>query len=124
MTDNAKTAPKTEKTKKVGVPRVAPVLTGVIATAPVARPVSQRGGGSIYPFNELKEPVRDAEGNVTALFSFGAKNKTTKDLAQAVANHNKRNKDENGNATKRFFALDVDASQDPEGASVRVYREI
>lgn len=134
------TAPKTETTKG----RVAPELTTVSKAVPMPEPsTSRRGSKSPYPFDEL------TEGGM----SFGIKNKTAKNMGSIVSNQNRKamteKKDAAGNVvfkmneitdgagnktqvpttepemvpTKRFFAVDCDPKTDPDGASVRVFRE-
>jgi len=123
--------------------RVAPVLTGVSTGVPMPEQVTtRRGSKSPYPFDALTE--------VGA--SFGIKNKTAKNMLSIVSNQNRKNRiakiDENGNtvfkmtemkdgdgnvtkvptekpemvATKSFFAVDCDPKTDPDGASVRIFR--
>lgn len=137
-------------------PRVAPVITGVLAATAVPMPerVVNRGSKTNYPFDSLAN-VGD---------SFGVVNKTAANLQPIVATQNRKpgaiKKDANGlpivkgyldvemkdaagtvigkmpgNANngaeidydrlpqKKYFALDVDAKTDPQGASVRVWRE-
>lgn len=137
------TASSTPKTKTAQPPRVAPVLTAVSTTVPMPDRNANRGSKTSYPFEAL----------TAAGMSFGVKNKTAKQLASIISNQNrkpgptKRNPDGSivyktsdmtdaqGNVTKvptsepetmpgkQFFAIDCDPKTDPDGASVRVFRQ-
>lgn len=134
----------TKPASEGAVKRVAPELTAVsTAVAMPEQPPTRRGSKSPYPFDALTEVG----------MSFGIKNKTAKNMGSIVSNQNRRNltqaKDANGNpvfkttemkdgagnvthvpteepemiATKHFFAVDCDPKTDPDGASVRVFRD-
>lgn len=125
--------------------RIAPVLTGVSNTVTMPEPITtRRGSKSPYPFDALTEVGS----------SFGIKNKTAKNMLSIVSNQNRKNrvqkigadgnpifktsemKDAEGNVTivptekpemvptKKFFAVDCDPKTDPDGASVRVFRNL
>lgn len=120
--------------------RVAPEIT-TVSVAVKAPERKTRGNKVAYPFDAL--PIGG---------SFGIKNKTAKQIASVVSGANKKalvpKRDANGVVfkvnevkgvdgevtrtlsnepvmvrTKKFFALDVDAKTDPDGATVRVWRE-
>lgn len=124
--------------------RVAPELTAISTAVPMPEPTtSRRGSKSPYPFDALT-----AVG-----MSFGIKNKTAKNMGSIISNQNRKamveKKDAEGNtvfktnemkdaegnvthvptsepemvATKHFFAVDCDPKNDPDGASVRVFRD-
>lgn len=131
------TAAKTE-TKA----RVAPDLTGISSDVEMPKKVSNRGSKSLYPFEKLEVGQ-----------SFGVKNKTASGMASIISNQNRKNReekvDEAGNTVfetkelkgqdgtvtnvptdkvvmivnKHFFANDCDPKTDPDGASVRVFRD-
>ena len=131
------TAAKTE-TKA----RVAPDLTGISSDVEMPKKVSNRGSKSLYPFEKLEVGQ-----------SFGVKNKTAAGMASIISNQNRKNReekvDEAGNTVfetkelkgqdgtvtnvptdkpvmvvnKHFFANDCDPKADPDGASVRVFRD-
>jgi hypothetical protein len=135
------TTPKTPKTNQP--PRVAPVITTVSSVVPMPDRNANRGSKTSYPFEAL----------TAAGMSFGVKNKTQKQLASIISNQNrkpgptKRNPDgsivyktqdmtaPDGTVTKipttepetlpgkQFFAVDCDPKTDPDGASVRVFRQ-
>lgn len=137
-------------------PRIAPIITGILAASAVPMPdrVVNRGSKTNYPFESLAN-VGD---------SFGVKNKTAANIQAIVANQNRKlgpvkkdanglpvikgyqdvqMKDQNGVVIgkvpgtaqngaeieyehlpqKKYFAMDVDAANDPQSASVRVWRE-
>lgn len=77
-------------TGKAG-PRIEPVLAAGVATVNIAKPTSNRGSTTLYPFGDLSAPGQ----------AFGVKNKTAKQLASIVSNQNKKGivpkKDANGN---------------------------
>lgn len=143
MTKNTQSATATTATApKATAGRVAPEITNVTAKIPVPEK-TRRGAKSLYPFDDLAE--------VGA--SFGVKNKTASNMASIVSNQNRRamepKKDETGAIvyktkelkgadgtitnvptdeaemieTKRFICADVDPKTDPDGASVRVWRQ-
>lgn len=123
--------------------RIAPDLTEVSTSVPMPTRVNRRGSKSLYPFKEL--PVGG---------SFGVKNKTAATLASIISNQNRKHLEEEKNEkgetvfetqelkgadgtvtqvptdkpkmvrTKHFFAHDVIAKDDPDGASVRIFRDI
>lgn len=118
-------------------------LTGISADVPMPANMgkSNRGGRSLYPFDDLEVGQ-----------SFGVRNKTQKQLASTVSGATKRHrvevKDANGNTVFKttdvkqadgsvvkqptldpqtqpgriFVSADVDPKTDPDGASVRVWR--
>jgi hypothetical protein len=126
--------------------KAGPIVTGIRKASEIKLPerTTKRGSVSVFPFDQLTE----------AGMSFGLKDRTAKSLSSVVSNQNRRNmtdkKDDAGNivfktktvkdaagvetvmptqdaervAVKRFFAIDVDAKSDPDGASVRVVREL
>lgn len=141
MAAKTKTAPATTTTAAT---RVAPELTAISTAVPMPEPTtSRRGSKSPYPFDALT-----AVG-----MSFGIKNKTAKNMGSIISNQNRKamveKKDADGNtvfktnemkdaegnvtrvpttepemvATKHFFAVDCDPKNDPDGASVRVFRD-
>lgn len=141
-------APKTQTAKvddatdqKTETTRVAPLITTISKEIPMPEKKG-RGSKSLYPFDDLEVGA-----------SFGVKNKTASGMASIVSNQNRLNrvvkKDENGNTvfktkelkgadgtkthvptdkpemigTKRFVCSDVDPKTDPDGATVRVWRQ-
>lgn len=119
-------------------------FTSVVSDIPMPekRPnLGNRGGRSIYPFDTM-EPGQ----------SFGVVGKTLKNIASTVASANKRFAkpdklvaDNNPDGTpkmveatvngvkqlvpakrpeRKFVAMAVDAATDPQGASVRVWRQL
>lgn len=118
-------------------------ITSISDAIPVPANIgkSQRGGRSLYPFDDL------AVGQ-----SFGVMNKTQKQMASTVSAANKRHRvevtDANGQVVYKtqdvkqadgsvvktptldvqtqpgriFVAADVDSKTDPDGASVRIWR--
>jgi len=123
--------------------RTAPILTAVTTSVPMPTRTNNRGSKSLY----------DIDGLATVGASFGVKNKTAKQIASVVSNANKKHlvaktdaagnivykttKATNGEgqtievatseavmiANKHFFAEDCDPTTDPDGASVRVFRD-
>jgi len=144
-TENGEAGANTEAAKAAEAKRAyeAAQLTGISADVPMPTNAgkSNRGGRSLYPFDELEVGQ-----------SFGVKNKTQKQLASTVSGANKRHrvevKDANGQTVFKtqdvkqadgtivkqptldpqtapgriFVAADVDPKTDPDGASVRVWR--
>lgn len=126
--------------------KAAPAVTAVRPAAEIKLPErkSRRGSTSVFPFDALTEIG----------MSFGVKDRTAASLSSVVSNANRKNQvnktDDNGAivyktktvkdaagvetvmptqdpvkvAAKRFYAIDVDAKTDPDGASVRVVREL
>ena len=122
--------------------RVAPELTTITADVEMPKKVSNRGSKSLYPFAKLEVGQ-----------SFGVKNKTASGMASIISNQNRKHreekKDESGNTVfetkkikgadgaemevptdkpvmvvnKHFFASNCDPKTDPDGASVRVFRD-
>lgn len=118
-------------------------LTGISADVPMPANAGKtnRGGRSLYPFDDLEVGQ-----------SFGVRNKTQKQLASTVSGATKRHrvevKDAAGNVVFKttdvkqadgtivkqptldpqtqpgriFVSADVDPKTDPDGASVRVWR--
>lgn len=139
--DNSTVA--TETGAKESKTRVAPEMTAVRSDIAPPTVRNNRGSKSSYDFDKLT-----AVG-----MSFGIKNKDAKAMASIVSNQNKKflepKKDENGNtifkmqemkdangnvtqvptseaetiATRHFFAHNVDPKTDPDGASVRIWRD-
>lgn len=108
---------ETEAATKITKPRISPVIIGI--SAAVAMPTNRggRGGKTTYDWDALEVGQ-----------SIAIANKTKKQLASIVTNANKKfaMKDAEGKTvafSKRFFSVDCDPSTDPEGASVRIFRE-
>jgi hypothetical protein len=124
-------------TKAKNAPRVAPVITPISAALTMPERASNRGSKTIYPFEQLQVGQ-----------SFGVKNKKAENMTSIISNQNRKTypvKDASGaivmkpikdaagavigqsadpeTFSKRFFAVDVDAKKDPDGATVRVWRE-
>lgn len=101
------------ETKKT---RIAPVIIGISEAVAMPENRSVRGSKSSYDWNGLEIGK-----------SIAIANKTKKQLASVITNANKRFsvKDAAGKvtATKRFFTVDCDPKTDPDGASVRIFRE-
>lgn len=123
--------------------RIVPIITTVTSAVPMPTRINNRGSKSIYDF----------EGLATVGASFGVKNKTAKQIASVVSNANKKyltpkldgegkivyktTKATDGEgktieiatseavmiASKHFFADDCDPAKDPDGATVRVFRD-
>jgi hypothetical protein len=130
-------AAKAETTK-----RIAPELTTITSEVELPKKVSKRGSKSLYPFEKLEVGQ-----------SFGVTNKTAAGMASIISNQNRKHRaekqDENGNTVfemkdlkgadgtvtqvptdkpvmnvdKHFFASNCDPKKDPDGASVRVFRD-
>lgn len=135
--DSTVTAPKTN------APRVAPIVTNASNSVAMPERSSNRGSKTSYPFESLS-----AVG-----MSYGVKNKTALQMSSIVSNQNRKpgaiKKDANGATIfktqkmdmgdgtskdiptsepdtlpgKHYFAMDVDPKKDPDGASVRVWRD-
>lgn len=133
------TTPATEAKRTYEAAAITPISESVAMPANIGK--SQRGGRSLYPFDDLQVGQ-----------SFGVLNKTQKQMASTVSAANKRGrievKDAAGNTVfktqevkqsdgsvvkqptleprtqpgKLFVAADVDPKTDPDGASVRVWR--
>lgn len=142
MTTKTQEKPAEAKTAKTPVKRVEPEITTISTAIPVPLK-TRRGAKSMYPFDDLQPGA-----------SFGVKNKTAASMSSIVSSNNRRNlepkKDENGNVIykmkkikgadgtemsvptdkpetvemKRFVCADVDPKTDPDGASVRVWRQV
>lgn len=103
-----------KETKKSRVP---PVIIGIsdAVSMPTSRP--GRGGKSSYDWDALEVGK-----------SIAVANKSARQLTSIITNANKRYavKSANGtiSATKHFFVIDCDPSRDPEGASVRIFRDL
>lgn len=69
---------------------------------------NKSGGKKIYDFDALTKPNS----------SFGVKNRTARQLRTTISNANQKYH------PKKFYAIDVDSKNDPDGANVRVVREI
>lgn len=125
------------------VKRVDPETTPITSTVPMPEKQSRRGSVSKYAFADLEVGQ-----------SFGVKNKTAAGMASIVSNQNRKHKtpklNEAGgviykttimigadgqktevptekpemNILKHFFANDCDPAKDPEGATVRIFRDI
>lgn len=141
----AKTTPATAPaaaSDETTTKRVAPDLTAISSAVEMPKKVSNRGSKSLYPFDKLEVGQ-----------SFGVKNKTAAGMASIISNQNRKHreekKDEAGNTVfetkelkgadgtvtevptdkpvmivnKHFFANDCDPATDPDGASVRVFRD-
>jgi len=132
-----------QEVSRATVKRVAPVIVGVSSAVTMPTRANNRGSKSLYNFDAL------AVGQ-----SLVVTNKTAKQLASVITNANKRylstKKDAEGNvvyktvkasdgnggitevktseavmiASKRFFATDCDPATDPDGALVRIWREV
>ena len=126
-----------------GNKRIVPDITAISTAVEMPERANNRGSKSLYPFNDL--PVGG---------SFGVTNKTAAGMASIVSNQNRKHvaevKDAEGNAvfktqelkgadgavtvvptneveterTKHFFAQDCDPAKDPDGATVRVFRNL
>lgn len=124
--------------------RIEPELTGVSNKVEMPERVSKRGSKSKYPFDALTEKG----------MSFGIKNKTAANMGSVVSGQNRKHKelvtDADGNPVfetqelkgadgsvtevptdkqkveiqRHFFAMDVDPKKDPDGASVRIFRDV
>lgn len=135
-------APAASGAAKTNKPRVAPELTDVSSAVTMPVKSSNRGSKSLYPFGKLEIGQ-----------SFGVVNKTAASMASIVSNQNRKHRvekrDEHGNVVyetkelkgqdgtithvptdkpvivveKHFFADDCNAKDDPDGASVRVWRD-
>lgn len=128
---------KTETTK-----RIAPELTTITDNVEMPKKVNKRGSKSLYPFEKLEVGQ-----------SFGVTNKTAAGMASIISNQNRKHReektDDQGNTVfetkdlkgsdgtvtqvptdkpvmivnKHFFASDCNPKKDPDGASVRVFRD-
>lgn len=133
----APAAAKTETTK-----RIAPELTTITSNVEMPKKVNKRGSKSLYPFEKLEVGQ-----------SFGVTNKTAAGMASIISNQNRKHRvektDDQGNTVfetkdlkgsdgtvtqvptdkpvmivnKHFFASDCNPKDDPDGASVRVFRD-
>jgi hypothetical protein len=130
---NAPAAAPTPDTAKL---KSAPVVTAISAAVPMPEQKSaRRGTASVFPFDQLEVNQ-----------SFGVKDRDKASLSSVVSAQNRKHvtetpgapvdlKDVNGavvgqtpgdtvkTVTKHFFAVDVDAKKDPDGASVRIFRD-
>lgn len=134
----------TAPAKKTNAVRVAPELTGVSKTVPMPVRASTRGSKTIYPFEALTEigmsfgvKNKTAE-QLTSIISnqnrkLGAVKKNAdgspvfkmqdmKDASGAVVGQVPTTEHDH-EPQKHFFAVNVDKRKDPEGASVRVFRD-
>lgn len=123
--------------------RIVPDITGISTAVEMPTRANNRGSKSLYPFDEM--PVGG---------SFGVTNKSAANMASIISNQNRKHtaevKDAEGNAvfktqelkgadgtitkvptneveterTKHFFAQDCDPVKDPDGATVRVFRNL
>ena len=133
----APAAANTETTK-----RITPELTTITSNVEMPKKVNKRGSKSLYPFEKLEVGQ-----------SFGVTNKTADGMASIISNQNRKHRvektDDQGNTVfetkdlkgadgtvtqvptdkpvmivnKHFFASDCDPKKDPDGASVRVFRD-
>lgn len=124
--------------------RVEPELTPINSSLTMPTPPrgGRRGSVSLFPFDALQVGQ-----------SFGVKNKTLSQMQGVISNQNKKGRtpklDENGNKVmkmitaqdgagnevqvpgsevetvegKRFFGIECDPANDPDGAAVRVWRQ-
>lgn len=136
---------KTAAADKTATKTDGDAITGVTKAVPMPEIVSKRGSKSKYPFDQLTEvgmsfgvKGRTAQSLASVVSSQNRKHKQVKT-------------DENGNTVyetitrtnpdgtklevpntdkpvtevlKKFYAADVDAKTDPDGASVRVFRSV
>lgn len=95
-----------------------PTVTPPTATVQMPNPNRRLGRRSAYPFEDLTEPG----------MSFGIVGKSAKDLQSAISNQNRKHRQVMPDGTvaqaRHFFARDVDPETDPDGATVRVFRDI
>lgn len=77
-------------------------------TERVSPPKKKRGAKLVYDFEALTKVG----------MSFGVKNRTARQLRTTISN---ANRDYHPN---KFYAVDVDRLTDPDGADVRVVREV
>ena len=133
-------APAAAKTKTTK--RIAPEITTITGDVEMPKKVNKRGSKSPYPFDNLEVGQ-----------SFGVTNKTAAGMASIISNQNRKYRaqktDGRGNTVfetkdlkgadgtvtqvptdkpvmvvgKHFFASDCDPKKDPDGASVRVFRD-
>lgn len=119
--------------------RKPPEITAVSSTIAMPERTNKRGSTSLYPFDAL----------TAAGMSFGVKGKTAKQMSTIVSNANKKRRTVRKDATTgqpvpkidpatqqpiagefeydvsaHFFAVDADPRKDPDGASVRVFRDL
>ena len=109
-------------TTVAGKTRELPVITAVSTAIPIPQRSAYRGSKSSYDFSIL----------AVVGASFGVKNKTLKQINPIVNRENKRNCTEVLDPTNpgktikmysaRYEAFEVDATTDPDGAKVRVFR--
>ncbi len=115
-TKNA-TAGANAEVAKVTVKRIAPVIVGISDAVPMPIRTNSRGNKSAYNWDAIEVGK-----------SLAITNKTAKQLASVITNANKRYiaKDAEGKpvVTKHFFTHDCNPATDPEGASVRIFRDI
>jgi hypothetical protein len=125
-------------------PRVEPQITGVSTAVPMPTRTNKRGSKSSYPFESLAavgasfgvknktaanlasivsnqnrksvEPKKDEAGNVIYKMA------PLKDANGAIVGQTPTTEAETVQL-RHFFAVDVDAKTDPDGASVRVFRD-
>lgn len=138
-----------EATKPAGgagsKPRVEPVLTAVTTAVPMPTRESKRGSKSSYPFDSLtavgasfgvKNKTAKQMASIVSNANRKAPQEPKRDAAGNIVYKTAEMKDANGTvigraptqepetvATRHYFAVDVDAKDDPDGASVRVFRD-
>lgn len=77
-------------------------------TEHIVPPKKKRGAKLIYDFDSLIKPE----------MSFGVKSRTARQLRTTISNANR------DYHPKKFYAVDVDRAVDPDGADVRIVREV
>lgn len=125
-------------------PRIEPQITAVSTAVPMPTRTNKRGSKSSYPFDSLTvvgasfgvknktaanlasivsnqnrksvEPKRDEAGNIIYKMA------PLKDANGAVVGQTPTTEAETVQL-RHYFAVDVDAKTDPDGASVRVFRD-
>lgn len=95
-----------------------PTVTTPTHTVQMPNPNRRAGRRSAYPFDDL-----DEQG-----MSFGIVGKTAKDMQSTISNQNRKYRRVAADGTtiqeRHFFARDVDSETDPDGATVRVFRDV
>lgn len=95
-----------------------PTVTTPTDAVQMPNPNRRAGRRSAYPFDDL-----DEQG-----MSFGIVGKSAKDLQSIISNQNRKYRDVAPDGSpvqeRHFFARDVDPETDPDGATVRVFRDI
>jgi hypothetical protein len=135
----------TAKARTAPGDRVAPVLTGINSSLSMPERINKRGSATSYPFADLAVGQSFGVKNKNAKqISSIVSNQNRKpgapkvDASGAPVYKMVEVKDANGVVTghipskdretdeenkKHFFAVDCDPKKDPEGASVRVWRD-